>query len=244
MRIALIGYGNMGKTIEAIALSRGHEISLIYSLDDRPDHWQEKLATCDVAIEFTAPGAAVDHILTCFDAGVPVVVGTTGWYSHFGTVKQVCEEKSGGLFYASNFSIGVNLFFELNKQLASLMRRYPEYALEMEEIHHIHKKDAPSGTGITLAEGILEKNPAYTSWVNQATAASGQIPLISIREDEVPGTHAIRYTSEIDQIEIIHTAFNRKGFADGAVMAAEFMSGKKGIYTMSDLLQINHTHGN
>jgi 4-hydroxy-tetrahydrodipicolinate reductase len=237
MRIALIGYGNMGKTIEKIALSRGHEISLIYSLDDKPADWKERLALSDVAIEFTAPDAAIDHIMACFEAKTPVVVGTTGWYSRFDEVQKRCKEKNGGLFYATNFSIGVNLFFELNKKLAQLMKSYPAYALEMEEIHHIHKKDAPSGTAITLAEGIMENNTSYSGWVNDSEAEAGKIPLISVREDEVPGTHSIRYTSAIDRIEIIHTAFNRQGFAAGAVAAAEFLAGKKGIFNMTDLLK-------
>jgi len=244
MRIALLGYGNMGKTIEKIAIARGHEIVLIHSLEKHNPDWERQLEKADVAIEFTAPGAAVEHILACFQAGVPVVVGTTGWYSRLEEVRQTCESKQAGLFYASNFSIGVNLFFRLNRYLAQLMKDYTEYELEMEEIHHIHKKDAPSGTGITLAEGILAENQRYTSWVNHGNPESGQIPLISIREDEVPGTHAIRYSSEIDRIEIVHTAFNRKGFAVGALLAAEFMQGRRGIFTMSDLIQNTPRHGN
>ncbi len=244
MRIALIGYGNMGKTIEKIALSRGHEINLRLSLENKPENWQQLLAEADVAIEFTSPDAAVEHIRACFNAGTPVVVGTTGWYKDFAIIQQEAIANNAGMFYASNFSIGVNLFFALNKYLAALMKPYNEYQLNLEEVHHIHKKDAPSGTAITLAEGIISQNDAYHAWSGQIAPATSIIPINSIRENEVPGTHIIRYTSEIDRIEISHTAFSRTGFAQGAVMAAEFMRAKKGIYTMPDLLNINTPDGN
>ena len=227
----------MGRAIEEIALERGHEISLRYSLEDIPENWKEQLSHSDVAIEFTAPDAAIENIQHCFDLNVPIVVGTTGWYHLFESVAVDCRRKNQSLLYATNFSIGVNLFFELNNQLAKLMGNFPEYAASMEEIHHVHKKDAPSGTAITLAEGLIQNHPQYSAWENITETNPETLSIVSIREDEVPGTHTIRYTSEIDQIEIKHIAFNRKGFAMGAVLAAEFLKGKKGVFNMNDMLK-------
>lgn len=242
MRIALIGYGTMGKTIEQVALERGHTISLRLDVD-RPADWEQQLAASDAAIEFTTPGSAVENIFTCFRLNVPVVVGTTGWYEQFERVKAMCLAENRSLFYATNFSVGVNLFFELNTYLARLMVPHDDYTASLEEIHHIRKKDAPSGTAITLAEQLIAGYPAYSSWQNTGTAPEGILPIVSVRRDDVPGTHTVRYTSAIDQIEITHTAFNRRGFALGAVLAAEFMPGKTGIYTMSDLLKQASPHG-
>jgi 4-hydroxy-tetrahydrodipicolinate reductase len=235
MNIALIGYGKMGKEIEQILLQRGHTVS-VRSTRSAPFKAAD-LAGSDVAIEFTEPGAAVDSILKCFEAGVPVVVGTTGWYTRMPEVKEACEQTNGALLAASNFSIGVNLVFEFNRQLAAMMRSFEEYSPSMEEIHHLAKRDAPSGTAITLAEGVLENYPERSEWINEATDNPHQLGIVSRREGEVPGTHIVRYTSEVDEIQLVHQAFNRKGFALGAVKAAEFMLGKRGVFSMGDVLR-------
>ena len=236
MKIALIGYGKMGKAIEAIAVQKGHEIILRISSQNTAELNTLNLQTADVAIEFTNPHSAVANIKQCFAAGVPVVSGSTGWLQHWEEVKSDCEAKNGALLYASNFSIGVNLFFELNTYLAKLMAAYPQYDVMLEEIHHTQKKDAPSGTAITLAEQVLQHITRKKHWVNHKSDEASELEIISERIDPAPGTHKIRYTSDIDDIEIIHTAHNRKGFAGGAVLAAEFLAGKKGIYTMKDVL--------
>lgn len=236
MKIALIGYGKMGKAIEEIAVSKGHEIVLKIDVDTRHEFTPENLSGADVAIEFTSPHSAVENLKLLFDAGVPVVCGSTGWLEKWDEVKAYCEARNGTFIYASNFSIGVNLFFELNKYLAKLMTRHPDYEVSMEEIHHTQKKDAPSGTAITLAEQVLQSIPQKTNWSNQETGNAADLVITSKRIDPAPGTHSIRYHSDIDDIEIIHTAHNRKGFAGGAVAAAEFLQGKKGIYTMKDVL--------
>lgn len=242
MKIALIGYGSMGKTIEQVSLNRGHEI--ILKVDAHSDSsWKDEIKKADVAIEFTEPHAAEENMLACFQANVPVVTGTTGWYSRFEQVRLACEEADASLFYATNFSIGVNLFFQLNRTLARLMATHPEYEARIEEIHHTRKKDAPSGTAITLSEGILAEHPAYIRWSTPELSRSGDLQVNSIREGDVPGTHEITYRSEVDEISIKHAAFNRLGFATGAVVAAEFIINKKGIYTMSDLLNDTQTHG-
>lgn len=233
----------MGQAIERIAMQRGHTISQKISLETQDDNWEEILGKSDVAIEFTSPEAAVDNILSCFRQKVPVVCGTTGWYKSLPEIVQKCTDMEGALFYASNFSLGVNLFFELNKTLASLMNGQA-YKASMEEIHHTRKKDAPSGTAITLAEGIISNNSQYQAWKNEAVSPDGTLPILSVRTDDVPGTHIVRYRSEVDELEIRHTAFNRDGFALGAVIAAEFLAGKKGIFTISDLLKLNTLHGN
>lgn len=238
LTLALIGYGKMGKAIEEIALQHGHTIGLKITSSNTADLTINNLQSCDVAIEFTNPHSAVQNIFTCMNAGIPVVCGSTGWLDRYDEVKSYCDKHNGGLLYASNFSIGVNIFFELNKKLASLMAARNEYDVSIEEIHHTQKKDAPSGTAISIAEGILQELPRKTSWKNEMTDKKEELSIISKRIDPAPGTHSVTYRSEVDDIEIIHTAHNRKGFAGGAVMAAEFISGKKGIFTMKDVLNI------
>ncbi len=234
MNIALIGYGKMGKEIEQILLQRGHTITL-RSTRSTPFKAAD-LAGTDVAIEFTEPHSAVDNILKCFEAGVPVIVGTTGWYTRMPEVREACASMNGGLFTASNFSIGVNILFKVNKELARIMSDFEEYTPSMEEIHHTAKRDAPSGTAITLAEGILENYPSRQGWINESTEDVHQLGIVSRREGEVPGTHIVRYSSAVDEIQLVHQAYNRKGFALGAVKAAEYMHDKKGVFGMSDLL--------
>ncbi|WP_333864009.1 4-hydroxy-tetrahydrodipicolinate reductase [Chitinophaga sp.] len=238
MKIALIGYGKMGKAIEAIATSRGHEI--VHRIDINSSHLLEKenLSQADVAIEFTTPETAYHNILKCFDAGVPVVCGTTGWLEKLPEVKATCLEKHQAFLYASNFSIGVNIFFALNQKLAELMAGQSSYSVRMEEIHHTQKKDAPSGTAITLAEQIIDKIPAKTGWVNDPTQDASQLYIHSKRIDPAAGTHIIDYHSAIDDITITHTAHSREGFAAGAVTAAEWIKGKKGIFNMGDVLNL------
>jgi 4-hydroxy-tetrahydrodipicolinate reductase len=238
MNIAIIGYGKMGKEIEKIALDRGHEIVLKIDISNPEDLTVRNLQKADVAIEFTMPSTAVNNYQLCFEAGIPVVSGTTGWLDRHQEVFEKCKNLNGTFFYASNFSLGVNIFFALNKKLAALMTDHSEYKIGMTEIHHIHKLDAPSGTAITLAEGIMENNPSKTKWVNQETENSAELEILSERIGEVPGTHIIKYDSEVDYIEITHCAKNRKGLAFGAVLAAEFSLGKKGILTMNELLNI------
>jgi 4-hydroxy-tetrahydrodipicolinate reductase len=234
MNIALIGYGKMGQEIEQILLQRGHTITL-RSTRSTPFKAAD-LAGTDVAIEFTEPHSAVDNILKCFEADVPVIVGTTGWYTRMPEVREACAQTNGGLFTASNFSIGVNILFKVNKELARIMSDFEEYTPSMEEIHHTAKRDAPSGTAITLAEGILENYPSRQGWINESTEDAHQLGIVSRREGEVPGTHIVRYSSAVDEIQLVHQAYNRKGFALGAVKAAEYMHGKKGVFGMSDLL--------
>lgn len=238
MKIILLGYGKMGREIEQIALKRGHDIIAKVDISNAASLTRSQLSKADVAIEFTTPESVVDNIYKCFDADVPVVVGTTGWLHQLEEVKKVCMEKKKGLFYTSNFSIGVNIFFRVNTFLAKIMDRYEDYDVSIEETHHVHKKDAPSGTGISLASQVIGQMKRKEVWVNHATANMHELSIISKREGEVPGTHTVTYNSAVDKIEIKHEAFNRKGFALGAVMAAEFMKGKKGIYGMDDLLNI------
>ena len=236
MKIALLGYGKMGKAIEAIALEKGHEVVLRIHDQNLEELTVANLKKADVAIEFTSPQSAVSNILLCFESGVPVVCGTTGWLAHLQEVQKTCKEKNGTFLYASNFSIGVNIFFELNKKLAELMSRQPGYDVSLEESHHTEKKDAPSGTAISLAEGIMQAIPRKTKWVNRNSGSPQELSIISKRVDPAAGTHSIKYSSDIDDIEIIHTAHNRKGFASGAVLAAEFVKDKKGIYSMKEVL--------
>lgn len=238
MKIALVGYGKMGKTIEGIATERGHTINLKIDLDNQADLTEANLQLCDVVIEFTGPHSAKENILACLDASIPVVSGSTGWLESWNEVVDFCKKKNGSFLYASNFSVGVNIFFELNKKLAQLMKGHEEYEISMEEIHHTQKKDAPSGTAITLAEQILREIPRKKNWVNTETKNPGELEIISKREDPAPGTHSIRYISAIDDIEIIHTAHSRLGFALGAVLAAEYIADKKGIFSMKDVLFI------
>jgi 4-hydroxy-tetrahydrodipicolinate reductase len=236
MRIALIGYGKMGKAIEKIALTKGHEIVLKIDLENSHEMTRENLSRADVAIEFTGPSTAAANLLICAESGVPVVCGSTGWLKEYTWVKQAFEKNNTSFLYASNFSIGVNIFFELNKKLASLMAPFAEYVIEIRETHHTQKKDAPSGTAVTLAEQIMKEIPSLKNWVNRPVQKAGELPIISERLDAAPGTHQVKYQSVIDDIEIIHTAHNREGFAGGAVLAAEFIQHKKGIFSMNDVL--------
>ena len=236
MKIALIGYGKMGKAIETIALSKGHEIVLKIDIQNNQDFTETAIQKADVAIEFTGPHSAFENIKKCISWGVPIVSGSTGWLDQWEEIKKLGAEKNGTLIYSSNYSIGVNLFFELNKQLAKLMEPYHNYDVSMTEIHHTEKKDAPSGTAITLAEQILAEIGRKNKWVNEASADKTNLTIKSERIDPAPGTHIVKYSSEIDDIEIIHTAHTRVGFASGAVLAAEFAFGKKGIFTMKDVL--------
>ena len=235
MKIAILGYGKMGRVIEKILLERGHTVTLKAT---SKGFLQEELNGTDVAIEFSTPENAIENITKCFNANVPVIVGTTGWYDRFSEIETLCKETNGALFYATNFSIGVNLFFKLNKQLAALMNNFPDYKVAMQEIHHIQKLDAPSGTAITLAEGLIGELEEKNNWKNELTNDNTTVGIVSKREREVPGTHNIVYESEVDAIEIIHTAKNRKGFALGSVIAAEWLKDKKGIFNMNDLLNL------
>jgi len=236
MKIALIGYGKMGKTIEEIALQRGHTVQLKIDIDNPADLTKENLQHCDVAIEFTGPHSAKENILAVLDAGIPVLSGSTGWLEGRNEVDNYCTKRNGTFLYASNFSVGVNIFFELNKKLAQLMKEQEDYEISLEEIHHTQKKDAPSGTAITLAEQVMLEIPRKKKWVNAVSADPEELVIISKREDPAPGTHSVRYHSAIDDIEIIHTAHTRRGFALGAVLAAEYICDKKGIFSMKDIL--------
>ncbi len=226
----------MGKAIERIALNRGHDIVLKIDLDNNSDLTKENLSKADVGIEFTGPSSATQNLLKCAEAGIPVVCGSTGWLDQYPAIKRAFEKNESAFLYASNFSIGVNIFFEINKKLARLMASHPEYAIEMREIHHTQKKDAPSGTAITLAEQVMAEIPSLNKWVNRGAPDTGELSIISERLDPAPGTHSVKYYSAIDDLEIIHTAHNREGFAGGAVLAAEFIQDKKGIFTMKDVL--------
>jgi len=232
MKIALLGYGKMGKVIERIALERGHEIVL------RKDHDMEYegLEEADVAIDFSVPSAAVSNISACLETNIPVVSGTTGWLEHYDEMVALCKAKNGAFIYGSNFSLGVNIFFELNNYLAKMMANLEQYKVSMEEIHHTQKLDAPSGTAISLANGVIE-NSDYTSWTLDAPKPD-QIHIEAKRIENVPGTHSVFYDSAVDQIEIKHTAHSREGFALGAVIAAEWLQNKKGVFTMKDVLNI------
>ena len=236
MKIALIGYGKMGRTIEEIAVSRGHTILLKVSSGNLQDLSVDRLKEADAAIEFTGPESAYDNIILGLEAGIPVVCGSTGWLARLEAVREYCRQSDGTFLYASNFSVGVNIFFELNKRLAALMAPHPEYEPRITEIHHTQKKDAPSGTAITLAEQLLEKIHRKKGWVNHISDNLDELEIVSERTDPAPGTHIVAYDSAIDSITITHEAHNRQGFATGAVLAAEFLAGKKGIYRMSDVL--------
>lgn len=237
LKIALIGYGKMGKMIEQLAIQKGHTIACILDMNSTNQEW-EKLANADVAIEFTQPDVAVQNIYKCFNYNIPVLVGTTGWYQTLDEVLQLCNNQNQTLFTATNFSIGVNLFFHLNKKLAQTMAYLPEYNIAIEEIHHTQKLDAPSGTAITTAQGIIENISAKNAWVlnEKQPINPNEIPITAIRKDDVPGTHSVTYSSVIDTIEIKHTAHSRTGFAQGAIIAAEWLVGKKGYFTMNDIL--------
>jgi 4-hydroxy-tetrahydrodipicolinate reductase len=236
MKIALIGYGKMGHAIEEIALKKNHEIVLLIDVENANELTTENIQKADVAIEFTTPHSAAENLKKCFDAGVPVVCGSTGWLDKFDEIKKYCDSRNGAFVYASNFSIGVNLFFELNTFLAKLMANHNEYDVVVEEIHHTQKKDSPSGTAITLAEQVLQHITSKKIWVNHISDNPAELEIISERIDPAAGTHKVKYKSSIDDIEIIHAAQNRKGFAAGAVLAAEFIIGKKGVFNMKDVL--------
>ena len=232
MKIALLGYGKMGKVIENIALERGHEIVLRKGSSDNFDG----LLLADVAIDFSVPNSAVSHISECLQHNIPVISGTTGWIENYTKMVNLCQEKNGSFIYASNFSLGVNIFFELHNYLAKIMKNLSDYKVSMEEIHHIQKLDAPSGTAISLANGIIE-NSDYTDWTLEQ-AATNEIYIDAKRIENIPGTHSVFYDSKVDQIEIKHTAHNREGFALGSVIAAEWLVEKKGVFTMKDVLGI------
>lgn len=236
MKIALIGYGKMGKAIEEVALQKGHQVVLKIDVSNAADFTQARANEADVAIEFTGPHSAVKNILQCIEFGLPVVSGSTGWLDEWAQVEAACTAKNGTVVYSSNYSIGVNLFFEINKQLAKLMDPYPNYDVSMTEIHHTEKKDAPSGTAISLAEQILENLGRKHKWTNDTASNPNEISIRSERIDPAPGTHTVCYSSEIDTIEITHTAHTRQGFAAGAIMAAQFATNKKGIFNMKDVL--------
>jgi len=246
MNIALIGYGKMGKAIHEIAKQKNEQsgqekynIKLIVDIENRSTTTLEELRQCDIAIEFTSPHTAIDNIKWCFEAGIPVVVGSTGWLDKLAEIKGIVEAENKTILYSPNFSIGVNIFFEMNRQLAKIMNKYSDYDVFMEEIHHTEKKDAPSGTALYAALDILKYIDRKKDWKNEKTNADNVLDVISLREPNVPGTHTVAYNSDIDSIELKHTAYNRKGFAGGAIVAAEWLIGKKGIYTMDDVLGFN-----
>lgn len=239
MDIALIGYGKMGKAIEEVAKERGHNIVLKISKDNVNAFSESNLQMADVAIEFSTPEAVLHNIMVCLHSGIPVVCGTTGWNNQIDQAKEKCREENGSFLQSSNFSIGVNLFFELNKKLANLMNDWPAYDVNISETHHTEKKDAPSGTAISLAEQVLANLGRKNNWSKIETETKSEpeiIPIHSFREDNIPGTHHVKYASLIDDIEIIHTAHTRKGFALGAVMAAEYIHDKKGVFSMNEVL--------
>jgi 4-hydroxy-tetrahydrodipicolinate reductase len=249
MNIALLGYGKMGKIIEKIATDRKHNIILKIDYDNLHELTSENLKKADVAIEFTTPGAVLGNIQNCFDAHVPVVVGTTGWYEHLDEIKENCKRGNHTLLYASNFSVGVNIFFHINRKLAKLMNKYPYYDVQVEEIHHTQKLDSPSGTAITIAEGIVENLDRKKEWVNILTSEghesdgsnikNDEVLIESFRIDSVPGTHTVIYDSEVDSIEFKHTAHNRNGFALGAVLAAEWIHDKKGFFSAEEMFDFD-----
>jgi 4-hydroxy-tetrahydrodipicolinate reductase len=236
MRIAIIGYGKMGHMIEEVAVQRGHEIVLKINIENTEDFTKENIGKADVAIEFTGPHTAYENVKKCIDFGIPVVSGSTGWNAKLDEMKGYVKQKGGSFLHTSNFSIGVNIFFEVNKLLAKLMAPHKEYDVVLKEIHHTAKLDAPSGTAVTLAEQVLANVPRKVKWVDHQANNQDELTIISERIDPAPGTHFVKYTSEIDDIEIIHTAHNRKGFALGAVLAAEYISDKNGIFSMQQVL--------
>lgn len=233
MNLLIIGYGNMGKEVESIALTRGHHIAGIVDSKEALIRWE---GSADVAVEFTSPSSAVHSLQWCLARRLPVVCGTTGWLEQFDDVSKQFTDHEGALFYASNFSLGVNLFFKLNALLATVMQSAPQYEAEIREIHHTHKKDSPSGTALTLARQLIANHARYTTWKPELTKEQGVLPVISERKDPVPGTHIIQYASAEDTIEIRHTAHSRKGFALGVVQAAEWLPGRKGVFGMDHLL--------
>jgi 4-hydroxy-tetrahydrodipicolinate reductase len=247
MKLALLGYGKMGQIIERFALERGHEVVLKVTIDNLQDLTVANLSNADVAIDFSAPDAVVSNIYKCFEASLPIVVGTTGWYGKLQEIKNDCLSSNNTLLYGSNFSIGVNLFFHLNKVLAKLMNNYPAYEVQVEEIHHTQKLDAPSGTAMTIAEDIIENLDRKTEWLNEIVGTpipeiikNEQLLIESHRIENVPGTHTVVYSSEVDDIEIKHTAHSRAGFALGALVAAEWLQNKQGFYNVADVFNFNN----
>ncbi len=236
MNIGLVGYGKMGKAIESIALSQGHSIKLKIGSTNQQEFTEQAIKACDVIIEFSTPNTVVENLSKIIKAGVPVVCGTTAWLKHLPTIQNLVQQYNGAFIYASNFSIGVNIFFEINKQLARIMQSQVNYIPSVEEIHHTAKLDAPSGTAITIAQGIIENYPNLSGFVNEPSTDSDKLSIISKRLDPAPGTHSVSYKSLIDDIQITHTAHSRDGFASGAVLAATFLFNKKGIYTMQEVL--------
>jgi 4-hydroxy-tetrahydrodipicolinate reductase len=236
MNIALVGYGKMGKIIEEVALSRGHQVNVKIDIDTLADFNPDKFAQVDAAIEFTGPHTAFQNVMKCLSMNTPIVCGSTGWLEHIKQVEDKCKELNGSFIYASNFSVGVNIFFELNKKLAQLMMGQLQYDVRIKEIHHTEKKDAPSGTAISLAEQILENNNSKKKWINGNPSQTDELQIESERIDPYPGLHEVIYDSAIDEIRIAHNAHNRNGFALGAVLAAEYIYGKKGMFTMKDVL--------
>lgn len=248
MKIALLGYGKMGKIIEQIALDRKHEIVLKINQTNLHELTTANLQQADVAIEFSTPATVLDNISACFSAGIPIIVGTTGWHNMLSGIQQQCEEGGRSLLYGTNFSIGVNIFFHVNKVLAKLMNNYPYYDVQVEEIHHTQKLDSPSGTAITIAEGVINNLDSKAGWVNvltndkaagDSTVPADQLLIESHRIEHVPGTHTVIYDSEVDSIEFKHTAHNRNGFALGAVLAAEWIKDRKGCYSVEDMFNFN-----
>ena len=246
MKLALLGYGKMGHIIEKIAIDRGHQIVLRIDALNPEDLTSENLQKADVAIDFSTPSSVLKNMEACFEASVPLVVGTTGWYDHLTEVESKCREGNKTMLYASNFSVGVNVFFHVNKMLARIMNRYPQYEVQVEEIHHTQKLDSPSGTAITIAEGIVGQLERKSEWVNELVgddrdviARPEQLLIESHRIEEVPGTHTVIYSSEVDEIELKHTAHSRTGFALGAVIAAEWLKDRRGFYTVSDIFDFS-----
>jgi 4-hydroxy-tetrahydrodipicolinate reductase len=246
MKLALLGYGKMGHIIEQIATDRGHQIVLRIDALNPEDLTTENLQKADVAIDFSTPGSVLSHIDACFEADVPVIVGTTGWYNQMNEVENKCISGNNSMLYASNFSVGVNVFFHVNKVLARIMNRYSQYEVQVEEIHHTQKLDSPSGTAITIAEGIIDQLDRKTEWVNELVGDNSeliikpeQLLIESHRIEEVPGTHTVIYSSEVDEIELKHTAHSRTGFALGAVLAAEWLQGRQGFYNITDMFDFS-----
>ena len=235
MKVAIIGYGKMGHEIEQVLLSRGHSVALIIDQDNAHDLCAEKLAGVDVAIEFTTPTTAYSNVRTCIECGTPVVSGTTGWHDKLEELQTLCRERGSSMIWSSNYSLGVNITFRLNRYLAELMNRFDAYNIDIEEIHHTQKKDAPSGTAISLANDIIARVKRKQRWLNEPTEEADAIAITSLREGTVPGTHTVTYTSEDDKIEVRHTLFSRRALALGAVVAAEFVAPRKGVFTIDDL---------
>lgn len=238
LKIIIIGYGRMGREIKPVAEKRGHEVFMTIDKDNQEDFTPENLKKADVAIEFTQPDTAFDNIMKCFESNLPVVSGTTGWMDRFYDIRRYCLENDQAFFHAANFNIGMNLFFKVNEYLAKIMNHYSNYDVEIEETHHVHKVDAPSGTAVKLAESLINEIKRKNRWKKEKSEKSDEILVKSIREDEVPGIHKVMYSSSFDEVELKHSAKSREGFALGAVMAAEFIHDKQGIYSMDDLLNI------